>query len=33
MDIYVNKENKKKYIPKPYNTPTDIGIKWQIDVK
>ena len=24
---------KKKYIPKPYNTPTNIGIKWQMDVK
>lgn len=33
MGIYVNKENKKKYVPKLYNTPTDIGIKWQMDVK
>lgn len=24
---------KKKYIPKPYDTPTQIGIKWQLDVK
>lgn len=33
MGIYVSKESKKKYIPKPYNTPTNIGIKWQMDVK
>lgn len=25
--------NKKKYKPKPYDTPTKIGIKWQIDTK
>ena len=31
--IYVNKESKKKYISKPYDTPTNIGIKWQMDVK
>lgn len=24
---------KKKYIPKPYDTPSTIGIKWQMDVK
>lgn len=24
---------KKPYKPKPYNTPTQIGIKWQMDVK
>lgn len=24
---------KKKYIPKPYNTPLNIGEKWQMDVK
>lgn len=24
---------KKKYIPKPYDTPRTIGIKWQMDVK
>ena len=23
----------KKYIPKHYDTPTDIGVKWQMDVK
>lgn len=28
----VTKE-KKKYIPKPYNTPLNIGMKWQLDVK
>ena len=33
MGIYVNKETKSKYAPKPYDTPTDIGIKWQMDVK
>ncbi len=33
MGIYVNKESKKKYVLKPYDTPTDIGIKWQMDVK
>ena len=33
MGIYVSKESKKKYISKPYNTPTNIGIKWQMDVK
>ena len=33
MGIYVNKESKKKYVPQPYDTPTDIGIKWQMDVK
>lgn len=24
---------KARYIPKPYNTPTSLGIKWQCDVK
>lgn len=33
MGIYVNKESKKKYVPKPYDTLTNIGIKWQMDVK
>ena len=23
----------KKYIPKPYDMPTNIGVKWQMDVK
>ncbi len=26
-------KKKKKYIPKPYNTPEIIGEKWQLDVK
>ena len=29
MNFYVNKEKYFKYIPKPYDTPTNIGIKWQ----
>lgn len=33
MGIYVNKEIKSKYTPKPYDTPSNIGIKWQMDVK
>ena len=33
IGFYVNKEKHKKYVPKPYDTPTDIGIKWQLDVK
>ncbi len=33
MGIYVNKEKKSKYRPKPYDTPQNIGIKWQMDVK
>lgn len=33
LGIYVNKEKKTKYVPKPYDTPTNIGIKWQMDVK
>ena len=31
--IYTNKEKHSKYIPKHYDTPTNIGIKWQMDVK
>ena len=31
--FYVNKEKHEKYVPKKYDTPTDIGIKWQMDVK
>ncbi|AND78683.1 DDE-type integrase/transposase/recombinase [Streptococcus pantholopis] len=27
------KTKKKTYTPKPYDTPTDLGIKWQMDVK
>ncbi len=26
-------KKKSKYIPKPYNTPKQIGEKWQLDVK
>lgn len=33
LGFYVNKEKHEKYIPKKYDTPTDIGIKWQMDVK
>ena len=29
----VNKEKHAKYTPKHYDTPKDIGIKWQMDVK
>ena len=33
LGFYVNKEKHEKYVPKKYDTPTDIGIKWQMDVK
>ncbi len=33
LNFYINKEKHKKYVPKKYDTPTDIGIKWQMDVK
>ena len=33
LGFYVNKEKHEKYVPKKYYTPTDIGIKWQMDVK
>ena len=33
MGIYVNKEKKERYTPKKYDTPSNIGIKWQMDVK
>ena len=29
----VNTEHHSKYIPRKYNTPTNIGMKWQMDVK
>lgn len=29
----ININNTSKYVPKPYDTPTMLGIKWQIDVK
>jgi len=33
MGYFANKEKHDKYIPKPYDTPTELGIKWQMDVK
>lgn len=33
MGIYENKEKKERYTPKKYDTPSNIGIKWQMDVK
>lgn len=33
MGYFVDKEKHEKYIPKPYDTPTKLGIKWQMDVK
>lgn len=33
MGYYINKEQHKKYIPKHYDTPKELGIKWQLDVK
>lgn len=33
LGFYVEKEKHEKYIPKKYDTPSDIGIKWQMDVK
>lgn len=33
LGFYVEKEKHEKYTPKKYDTPTDIGIKWQMDVK
>ena len=29
----INTEHHEKYTPKKYDTPTNIGIKWQMDVK
>jgi len=29
----INIKNTSKYVPKPYDTPKQIGIKWQVDVK
>lgn len=29
----INIKNTSKYTPKKYDTPTELGIKWQIDVK
>ena len=33
MGFFVNKEKHIKYNPKPYDTPKELGIKWQMDVK
>ncbi len=33
IGFYVDKEKHTKYVPKTYDTPTNIGIKWQLDVK
>ena len=33
LGFYVEKEKHEKYISKKYDTPTDIGIKWQMNVK
>ena len=33
MNLKVNTETHKKYVPKKYDTPSMIGIKWQMDVK
>lgn len=34
MGYYKQKQRPyKKYVPKLYNTPKDLGIKWQLDVK
>ena len=29
----ININNTSKYVPKKYNTPSTIGVKWQVDVK
>ena len=34
LGYYKQKQHQyKKYSPKPYNTPENIGVKWQLDVK
>ena len=33
MKLNIDKEKHKKYVPKKYDTPSTIGIKWQMDVK
>lgn len=30
---YINVKRRKLYIPKPYDTPINLGEKWQLDVK
>lgn len=31
--FYDNVRRRKPYVPKPYDTPEQIGVKWQFDVK
>ena len=31
--IYTDKEKHEKYTPKHYDTPKELGVKWQMDVK
>ena len=34
LDCYKQKQHEyNKYAPKPYDTPKDLGVKWQLDVK
>ncbi|MBK1469012.1 MULTISPECIES: DDE-type integrase/transposase/recombinase [Parvimonas] len=33
VSTYNTKKEKEKYIPKKYDTPSMLGIKWQLDVK
>ena len=33
MKYTINTENHSKYVPKKYDTPSNIGVKWQLDVK
>jgi hypothetical protein len=35
LDYYkqININNTSKYVPKKYDTPSMIGVKWQVDVK
>ena len=33
MGYFTNKEKHTKYNPKPYDTPKQLGVKWQMDVK
>ena len=33
MGCFINKEKHEKYTPKKYDTPKQLGIKWQLDVK
>lgn len=33
MGKFLSKETHKKYVPKKYDTHTQLGIKWQLDVK